>query len=127
MSLKTLLTATTLVFSLSFAASQALAHAEHGQPQYGGVVAEAGEAQFELVAKDGRFIVYLSNHGQPLASKGASGKLTLLDGSKKTELELKAVGDNRLEAAGSAASGAKALISVQLADKKPLQARVVLK
>jgi hypothetical protein len=62
-----------------------------------------------------------------LASKGASGKLTLLDGAKKTELELKPAGENRLEAAGSAASGAKALISVQLVDKKPLQARAVLK
>lgn len=125
--MKKMISTVGLVFAMSFISPLAFSHAEHGQPQYGGVVAEAGEAQFELVAKEGKFIVYLSNHGQPLASKGSSGKLTLLDGAKKTELELKAVGDNRLEAAGSAASGAKALISVQLADKKPLQARAVLK
>ncbi len=116
-----------LVVALSLVSPTLFAHAEHGQAQYGGVVAEAGEAQFELVAKDGKFIVFLSNHGQPLASKGASGKLTILDGAKKTELELKAAGENRLEASGSAASGAKALISVQLVDKKPLQARAILK
>ena len=116
-----------LVVALSLFSPTLFAHAEHGQAQYGGVVAEAGEAQFELVAKDGKFIVFLSNHGQPLASKGASGKLTILDGAKKTELELKAAGENRLEVAGSAASGAKALISVQLVDKKPLQARAILK
>ncbi len=125
--MKKLISTSSLAIALSFLSPAVFSHAEHGQAQYGGVVAEAGEAQFELVAKDGKFIVYLSNHGQPLASKGASGKLTILDGAKKTELELKAVGENRLEAAGSAASGAKALISVQLADKKPLQARAVLK
>ena len=125
--MKKIISTVGLVLAMSFISPLAFSHAEHGQPQYGGVVAEAGEAQFELVAKDGKFIVYLSNHGQPLASKGASGKLTLLDGAKKTELELKPAGDNRLEAAGSAASGAKALISVQLVDKKPLQARAVLK
>jgi hypothetical protein len=122
-----LISTASLVIAMSFISPLAYSHAEHGQPQYGGIVAEAGEAQFELVAKEGKFIVYLSNHGQPLASQGASGKLTLLDGAKKTELELKAAGDNRLEAVGSAASGAKALISVQWADKKPLQARAVLK
>lgn len=104
----------------------AIAHEGHGKAQYGGVVAEAGMAQFEIVAKDGKVVVYASQHGVPLASAGASGKLTVLEGAKKSEIELKPAGDNRLEGKGAAAAGAKLLVSVQLAGQKPLQARAVM-
>ena len=103
----------------------ALAHAEHGQPQFGGVVAEAGEAQFEVVGKDGRLVVHVTNHGSPLDTTGASGKLTVLAGSAKQEYALKPAGGNRLEGSGSYAAGAKLLLQVQLPGKKPLQARAV--
>ena len=103
----------------------ALAHAEHGQPQFGGVVAEAGEAQFEVVGKDGRLVVHVTNHGSPLDTTGASGKLTVLAGSAKQEYALKPAGGNRLEGSGSYAAGAKLLLQVQLLGKKPLQARAV--
>ena len=88
------------LFSL-FTAGVATAHETHGQPQYGGVVAEAGMAQFEIVAKDGKLIVYVSNHGAPVDTTGASGKLTVLAGSAKSEIELKPAGDNRLQGTGS--------------------------
>ena len=118
-SLKTLL----MALALSTYGSTALAHAEHGQPQHGGVVAEAGEMQFEVVGKDGLLTVYLSNHGSPVPSAGASGKLVALSGTTKSEFELKATSDNRLEGTGSVSAGAKLLISVQWLGKKPLQAR----
>lgn len=114
-------------FAISIGSSAAIAHAEHGQPQYGGVVAEAGMAQFELVAQGDKLIIYVSNHGQAVATAGATGKLTILEGAKKSELDLKPAGDNRLDAKGSAASGAKVLISVQLPNNSPMQARVVMK
>ena len=74
----------TLAFALvlfNLSSVPAWAHAEHGQPQFGGVVAEAGEAQFEVVGKDGRLVVHVTNHGSPLDTTGASGKLTVLAGS----------------------------------------------
>jgi hypothetical protein len=83
-------------------------------------------AQFEIVAKDGRVVVYASQHGAPLASTGASGKLPVLEGAKKSEIELKPAGDNRLEGKGAAAPGAKLLVNVQLPGQKPLQARAVM-
>ena len=113
--------------AISIGSSAAIAHAEHGQPQYGGVVAEAGMAQFELVSQGDKLIIHVTQHGQPQSTTGATGKLTILEGAKKSEFELKPSGENRLEAKGSAASGAKVLISVQLADKSPLQARAVMK
>ena len=125
--MKKLISTSSLVLALSLFSTTAFSHAEHGQAQYGGTVAEAGMAQFELVSKGGQLIVYVSNHGQPVASAGATGKLTILEGVKKLELNLKPAGDNRLEAKGSAASGAKVLISVQLPNSSPLQARAVMK
>jgi len=121
--LKTLL----LALALSAYGNTALAHAEHGQPQHGGVVAEAGEMQFEVVSKDGLLTVYLSNHGNPVSAAGATGKLTALVGTAKSEFDLKAAGDNRLQGAANIPAGAKLLITVQWPGKKPLQARVVMR
>ena len=121
--LKTLL----LVLALSGYGNAALAHAEHGQPQYGGVVAEAGEMQFEVVGKDGLLTVYLSNHGNPVLAAGATGKLIAMAGTSKSEFELKAAGDSRLQGSGSIPAGAKLLISVQWVGKKPMQARAVMR
>ncbi|MBL8426109.1 MAG: hypothetical protein JNM16_01445 [Dechloromonas sp.] len=56
---------------------------------------------------------------------GATGKLTVLSGTNKQDIQLKPAGGNRLEGAGSYAAGAKLLLQVQLLGKKPLQARAV--
>ena len=124
MQTRNLLSITALLCALSLPTA-ALAHAEHGQPQFGGVVAEAGEAQFEVVGKDGKLVVHVTNHGAPLDTVGATGKLTVLTGTSKQDIQLKPAGGNRLEGAGSYAAGAKLLLQVQLPGKKPLQARAV--
>ena len=127
MNFKTLLTAASLAFSLSLGATQVLAHAEHGQPQHGGIHAEAGEAQFEIVARDGKLIVYVTSHGAPLDTAGASGKLTVLAGTAKSDIDLKPAGGNLMQGVGSVPGGAKLLVNVQLAGKKALQARAAMK
>lgn len=124
MQTRNLLSITALLCALSLPTA-ALAHAEHGQPQFGGVVAEAGEAQFEVVGRDGKLVVHVTNHGAPLDTVGATGKLTVLSGTNKQDIQLKPAGGNRLEGAGSYAAGAKLLLQVQLPGKKPLQARAV--
>jgi hypothetical protein len=124
MQTRNLLSITALLCALSLPTA-ALAHAEHGQPQFGGVVAEAGEAQFEVVGRDGKLVVHVTNHGAPLDTVGATGKLTVLSGANKQDIQLKPAGGNRLEGAGSYAAGAKLLLQVQLLGKKPLQARSV--
>ncbi len=110
---------------LQLSAAPAWAHAEHGKPQFGGVIAEAGAAQFEIVAQDGRIVVHASNHGKPVDTAGATGKLTLLDGAAKSEVSLAPAGPNRLEGAGSLPRGAKLLIHVEWPGRKPLQGRAV--
>ncbi len=119
-----------LIFALLAALTAsypAVAHEGHGQPQFGGVVAEAGVAQFEIVAGDGKVTVHATQHGAPLATAGASGRLTVLDGTKKSEIELAPAGENRLAGAGRVPSGARLLLNVSLAGQKPLQARAVLR
>ncbi len=86
-------------------AQPALAHDDHGKPHWGGVVADAEVFQAELVIKNGQAKLYLSLHADMLPAQGASGKLTLLGGGKKEELELKQVADSVLGAATSFKSG----------------------
>ena len=95
-----------------------LAHADHGKPQHGGVVAEAGSFQGELVAGPQGTTLYLTDHGAPVPTAGASAKLVVLAGARKTEHALVPAGDNRLTLAGDAtlAKGAKAVASVTLKD-----------
>lgn len=94
------------------------AHAEHGQPAYGGIVAEAGAFQGELVARPAGLTLYVTDHGKPIPTQGASAKLVVLAGGQKVEAALAPAGDNRLEAAQPVpiAAGAKAVASVRLAD-----------
>ena len=126
MSLKATLAATLALCALNLPMAPAHAHAEHGKPQFGGVVAEAGEVQFEIVSKDGKISVHVSNHENPVDVGGASGKLLILSGAERSEVQLKPAGGNRLEGAGSIASGAKLLVTLQWPGKKPLQGRAVM-
>lgn len=97
-------------------AQPVLAHDDHGKPRWGGVVADAGEFQAELVIRSGQAKIYLSRHADMLPSQGASGKLTLLAGGKKEELVLKPVSDSALGAATALKSGkgVKAVAVLQL-------------
>ena len=127
MQTKHLLPITALLLALSLPTA-AMAHAEHGQPQFGGVVAEAGEAQFEVVGKDGRLVVHVTNHGSPLDTTGASGKLTVLNGADKSEADLKPAGGNKLGAKGvKLGSGAKVVAALQTAGKKTVTVRFTVK
>ena len=69
---KNTLTVAFALLALNLPMAAAHAHAEHGKPQFGGVVAEAGEVQCEIVAKDGKITVHVSNHGNPVDVSGAS-------------------------------------------------------
>ncbi|KAB2919567.1 MAG: hypothetical protein F9K30_17230 [Dechloromonas sp.] len=113
--------------AIALAAMPAVAHEDHGKAMHGGIVAEAGHAQFEIVAAGDRLTVHVTNHGAPVATAGASGKLTALAGSSKNEIALQPAGDNRLAGQGMLAPGAKLLLSVQWPGQKPLQARAVVK
>lgn len=126
--LMTLLAAMTLAGAAH--AQQAHSHgAGHDhKPLHGGVVVEASDMDFELVAQADTIALYVRDHGKAADLNGATGKLTLLAGSARTEAQLAPAGD-RLQARGSfpTAAGTKVVASVQLAGRKPANVRFVLK
>jgi len=106
----------------------ALAHGEAAK--HGGIVQESSAGvSLELVSKDGKTLLYVEDHGKPLSTAGASGKLTVLNGGSKSEVPLEPAGDNALVAKGDAklGSGAKAVAAVTLADKKAVSVRFAIK
>ena len=102
--------------------------AEDHSPKHGGVVVETQAGDLELVAKPELIVIHVSDHGKPLKLSSASGKVTVFNGSDKTEAPLALVGD-KLEARGNfkVGAGSKALAEVALNCKPALSARFTLK
>ena len=120
---------TALAFGLSNGAFAAGGH-DHGHEHtalHGGVVAEAKDIDFELVAKPDSLRLHVRDHGKPVDVAKASAKLTLLAGGVKQEVALKPAGD-KLEAMGQfKVTGAKAVALVNLPGKPALTVRFVLR
>lgn len=106
----------------------ALAHGE--KPKHGGVIANAGAMHVELAGKDGKAVIYLEDdHGKPVPTKGVTGKLTVLNGSRKQEMALEPAGENTLVSKDEAklVKGTKAVAAITLSDKKTVNARFSMK
>ena len=110
--------------ALSFNA--AFAHGG-GAAKHGGVVATASDLSFELVAEAGNAVIYVEDHGKPMAPTGLKGKLTVLNGAEKSEAELVVMGD-KLEAKGlKLATGAKVVAALVTPGAKAITVRFTVK
>ena len=111
----------------------ALAHGDPSPAKYGGIVAEAKDLEFELVATADSIAIYVDDHekkaGTKVDTKGATAKVTLLGGGQKTEVNLTPAGGNKLEAKGAfkIAAGTKAVSVVTLAGKPAVTVRFEVK
>jgi hypothetical protein len=108
------------------------AHAAGGHdhsPKHGGVVAEAGDLDFELVARADSLTLHVRDHGKAVPMQGASAKLTLLSGTERSEVQLAPAGADRLEAKGAfkLGPGTKVVAAVTLPGRKPTNVRFALK
>jgi hypothetical protein len=104
----------------------ALAHGG-AKPKHGGVVQVSNDLSFELVGNAAGVMIYVEDHGKPKAPNGMSGKITVLNGSEKSEADLVVAGD-KLEAKGiKLASGAKVVAALQTAEKKAITVRFAIK
>ena len=104
----------------------ALAHGE-AKARHGGVVAKASDLSFELVGTTTGAVIYVDDHGKPVAPAGMTGKLTVLNGSEKSEAELAVAGD-RLEAKGvKLATGAKVVAALTTPARKAITVRFTVK
>ena len=123
--LRSALLATSIVFS----AASAMAAGEHShKPKFGGVVVETKAGDVEIVAKPDNIQIYITDHGKAMKLDGAKAKVTLLNGTEKSEANLVSNGD-KLEAKGAfkVAKGTKGIALVTLAGKPPFTARFEIK
>ncbi|GAB5381586.1 MAG: hypothetical protein Alis3KO_07860 [Aliiglaciecola sp.] len=97
--------------SLLFNAS-AFAHGDE-TPQHGGVVKVEHEMIFELVRGDSGASLYLRDHGKPYPSAKLTGNVTVLAAGKKSDVELKPAGENKMTADVVIPDGAKVLVKVK--------------
>lgn len=123
--MKKLMTVVVLGLSvLSFNAAFA-----HGgaSAKHGGVVATASDLSFELVAEGGNAVIYVEDHGMPMAPTSLKGKLTVLNGAEKSEAELVVAGD-KLEAKGiKLVKGAKVVAALVTPAAKAITVRFSVK
>jgi hypothetical protein len=97
------------------------------KPNHGGIVQVANDLSFELVSRSDGVVIYVADHGKPMATNGMTGKLTVLNGAQRTEAALVSVGD-RLEAKGiKLGPGAKVVAAVTTPGKKALTVRFSVK
>ena len=116
-----------LAVALTTACGLALAHGDE-QPKRGGTVSVAEDLAFELVPQPNGAGIYIEDHGKPALTQGMTGKLTVLNGADKAQVELIAAGDNVLEAKGvRIAVGTKAVAAVTLRNAKTLTVRFTVK
>lgn len=118
-----------LALSLMLSTGQVWAHADHLKPQFGGITADADVFQVELVTKGTQIILYLSEHGAPVESAGASGKLILLTGKNKEEVALTPSGFQTLSAKlkTKPARGGKVVASINVPGREAGTVRFTLK
>lgn len=102
----------------------------HGAlPQHNGVVSTASDLHFELVNRSGTPVIYVEDHGRKLPTAGATGKLTLLNGTEKSDVALQSAGDNILQAREKVPlkTGTKVIASITFPDKKAVNVRFAAK
>ena len=114
--------ATALAVAL-FSSGAVHAHSD-AKPQHGGVVSVASDLTFELTAEPKGAAIYVGDHGKPVDVAKMSGKLTVLNGTQKSEAALAPAGANKLVASGiKLDKGAKAVAAVQIATGKTITVR----
>ncbi len=120
---------TTLALGLATSPVAFAAGSHDHSSKFGGIVAQGKAFDAELVAKADLITVHVSDHGKPMVTKGAKGKITMLTGADKTEVELIPAGDSRMEAKGkfNVSARTKAVVEITPEGKKPSTLRFAIK
>ena len=112
-------------------ASFSVAHESHSAlGKNGGQVVEDGGHHVEFTATATQVVLYLTEASDaPLATKGATGRVIVQDGSAQAIADLTAAEPNQLTAklAAPVKPGSKLVVSIKLADGHDVKARFVVK
>ena len=101
---------------------------DHG-PKYGGVVRELHSVSYELVAKPDSLTLYVSDHGKPIATQGATAEAVIYAGNDKTTVRFEPAGENRMVVKGSfkVGVGVRLILTTTLPGKTPAKATFKLR
>ena len=112
-----------LAAALGLLPGVSMAHPEHDDEP----VKAVGEMKAQLVASKTQATITVTKDGVAVATTGASGTLTLLDGDKKSALALKPAARNTLTAksANPIRKGTRAQVVINFADKTSLSTELV--
>lgn len=126
--LRTCLVAASAAAMLNASPAFADAGHDHG-PKYGGVVRELHNIAYELVAKPDSLTLYVSDHGEPVPTRGATAEAVIYAGNGKTAVRLEPAGENRMVARGSfkVGVGVRVVLTTTLPGKTPAKATFNLK
>ncbi|MGA0810657.1 MAG: hypothetical protein ACO3PA_06575, partial [Burkholderiaceae bacterium] len=73
---------------------------------------------YELLIKDGQALLFVTDHGKPVSLSGATAKLTILEGSKRTDIVLSPSGESlSAKTTIKPSAGAKAVVQLRVAGK----------
>ena len=115
--------------ALTMVPAFAIAHDVAKGPNGGQVVDDNGH-HIEFTTKNNQVMVYLADDGdKPIATKDATGRVTVQDGAKQATVDLVATEPNLMTAKLEAPlqAGAKLVVSVKLADGHDVKVRFVAK
>ena len=101
---------------------------DHG-PKYGGVVRELHNVAYELLARPDSLTLYVSEHGKPIPTQGATAEAVIYAGNDKTTVKLEPAGENRMVAKGNfkVGVGVRVVLTTTLPGKTPAKATFNLK
>jgi hypothetical protein len=117
--------ASLVIFCLNM--NPVLAHGD-AKPLHGGIVQLVNDLSFELVVQADGATIFLMDHDKPMASKGITGKLTVLQGTKKSEADIKEGGDNTLRVMGvNLGKGDKLVAALSNVNGKSMTVRFTIK
>ena len=119
LTMKKLLVITLLnaLMSTTILANSSHDHATDHKPMHGGLY-DRGAFDFELVVKQGEVKLYVTDHGQAVGLAGATASLTILEGNKKFNLELRPGSGFFTGKLGKMpAKGAKAVVQMKIDGK----------
>ena len=131
MKFRTSLVGVALFVSVSALAPAAEHAPEHGHNRalHGGVAVEVRDMDFEMVGAGDAITIYVRDHNKPVSTAKATGKVTVLSGTEKSEAPLVPAGENKLTAKGAfrMTKGTKVVALVELPGKKPFNVRFAVK
>lgn len=112
--LKPTLVAMGLAILLPVTSFAGAGHRHGAKPAQGGVMAQAMDIDYELVAREASLSLFAYDHGKPLALSGGKAVATVHGRNEKTRVELKPAGEQKLVAEGRFATGLGVRVAVEL-------------